>query len=178
MTSIELELRTLCDGDEEPFKRAVKALENDNPPWTFAFDFDESVVFSDYVDKLDLWSRGQALPEDFVPNTFFVGVVRNIIVGRLSIRHHLNDYLEKIGGHIGYGVIPAYRRQGYATEMLRQAIPVCASLGIEKALVTCDEGNAGSRKVIENCRGIYAGTTSLPELTVQKRRYWITTGPV
>lgn len=61
-------------------------------------------------------------------NTFLVGVVEHEIVGRLSLRHYLNDFLARIGGHIGYGVTPAHRKKGYATEMLKQALPICSSL--------------------------------------------------
>ena len=134
MNSSALVLRNLQIEDEKSFKQAVDAFKNERPPWDFAFDFDENGNFSDYVEKLEAWSRGERTPEKFVQNSYYVGVVDGIVVGRLSLRHCLNDFLEKVGGHIGYGVIPTCRRKGYATAMLNQAIPISASLGIEKAL--------------------------------------------
>jgi len=116
---------------------------------------------------------GKGLPDKFVPNTFLVGVVDGQIIGRLSIRHRLNDFLERIGGHIGYGIIKSYRRQGYCTEMLKQALPICSSLGIKKILITCDIDNFGSQKVIKRCGGIFENVTDDSQLNVQKRRYWI-----
>jgi RimJ/RimL family protein N-acetyltransferase len=60
---------------------------------------------------------------------------------------------------------------GYATEMLKRAIPICASLGIPKALITCDEYNVGSRKVIESCGGSFEGMAECDDSGIPKRRY-------
>jgi predicted acetyltransferase len=64
------------------------------------------------------------MPADRVPATFLVADVDGAIVGRVSIRHELNDHLTHFGGHIGYGVRPAHRRRGYATEILRQSLVI------------------------------------------------------
>jgi len=170
-----LVLRILRRGDEAMFRVAVEEFLKESPSWPFAFGLDQSESFADYVRKLEEWTRGVGLPPNWVPGTFLVGVVGDVIVGRLSLRHRLNDFLRRIGGHIGYGVIPGHRRRGYATEMLRQSLPVCKGLGIQRALVTCDVDNIASRKVIENCRGVFEGITNEPALDVQKRRYWIST---
>ncbi|MCW8929406.1 MAG: GNAT family N-acetyltransferase [Gammaproteobacteria bacterium] len=173
MKSSKLKLRSLRPEDEASFKNAVAAFKNEIPPFEFAFDFDESITFNEYINKLEGWSLGKGLPDKFVPNTFLVGVVDGQIVGRLSLRHRLNNFLEKIGGHIGYGVIQSCRQQGNATEMLKQALPICLSLGIGKVLITCDIDNLGSQKVIEKCGGIFENVTNDSQLKVQKRRYWI-----
>ena len=178
MSTERLKLRKLRTEDESSFRKAIEEFGREVPPWQFAFGFTESLAFSDYVKQLEGQSRGIGVPEGFVPNTFFVGVVDGVVVGRLSLRHSLNDFLAKVGGHIGYGVVPSRRRRGYATEMLRQAIPVCVSLGIERALITCDEHNVGSQKVVEACGGIFEGIIDCPELGVRKKRYWIYTAAV
>ena len=161
--------------DELSFRAAFEEFKRETLPWQFAFGFDDPIDFADYVDQLLGHSRGIGIPAGWVQNTFFVGVVDGLVVGRLSLRHSLNDYLSKIGGHIGYGVIPSKRSKGYATELLRQAIPICASLGISKALVSCDVNNTASRKVIESCGGIFEGIVECHDSGMPKRRYWIPT---
>jgi predicted acetyltransferase len=168
-----MELRPLQLADEISFRRAVDEFANEDPDWPFAFHFDASTDFAEYVRRLDDWSRGRQLPGNFVPNTFLVGVVGDAIVGRVSIRHELNDYLRRYGGHIGYGVVPAQRNRGYASRMLQLALPVAANLDISRALVTCDEGNTASQKVIVKAGGRLDNIVIEPGKPARKMRYWI-----
>jgi predicted acetyltransferase len=175
MKTAKLQLRPLRVEDELSFRKAVAEFARESPPWQFAFGFDDSRPFAEYVDQLARQSRGIDLPAGFVPNTFLVGIVAGVVVGRLSLRHALNRYLETVGGHIGYGVVPSQRQRGYAGEMLRQAIPLAASLGISDALITCDTDNLASRRVIEACGGVFEGIVDCPESGKPKRRYWLRT---
>lgn len=107
--------------------------------------------------------------EGIVPDTELWGVDRDSYIGRIAIRHRLTPRLREVGGHIGYDVRPSARRRGHATEILRQALGIAASLGIERTLVTCDTDNIGSRTVIERNGGV------LEDESNGKRRYWIDT---
>ncbi len=89
--------------------------------------------------------------------------------GRLAIRHRLTPLLLEAGGHIGYDVRPSARRQGYATAMLHAALPVAHSLGIDPALITCDDDNVASRRVIEANGGVYEDQRGM------KLRFWVPT---
>ncbi len=103
-----LELRQIIVSDERAFRAAVADFKCYDPDWTFAFHFDEKTDFAKYVQKVKDWSEGKDLGE-FVPNTFLVAVVGSKIVGRVSLRHELNDFLLREGGHIGYGVnVPGF----------------------------------------------------------------------
>ena len=93
-------------------------------------------------------------PPDVVPDTELWWVAGEEFLGRIVVRHRLTHALLDIGGHIGYDVRPSARRQGHATEMLRQALPVARDLGIDLALITCDVSNIGSRTVIERNGGV------------------------
>lgn len=75
-------------------------------------------------------------------------------LGRIALRHELTEGLRKIGGHIGYDVRPTARRQGHATAMLAAVLPKARELGIDRALITCDEDNIGSWRVIEASGGV------------------------
>ncbi len=117
---------------------------------------------------------GDALPEsprkpEHVPCTYLWIVEGGTFLGSLAIRHELNAYLLNEGGHIGYSVRPSARRRGHASAALAAALPIARELGITRALVTCDETNAGSRATIEKNGGVYEDTRN------GKRRYWIDT---
>lgn len=89
------------------------------------------------------------------------------VIGFLNLRHRLNDFLLELGGHVGYSVRPARRRQGHASRALALAVRRAGELGLDRVLVTCDLDNDGSRGTIERCDGV------LEDIRGDKRRYWI-----
>ena len=95
------------------------------------------------------------------------------VVGMLQIRHRFNEYLEKYAGHIGYSVRPYERRKGYATAMLKEALPRCRALGLTDVLITCSTDNEGSRRTILNNGGVYESTVHEPDENEDLERYWI-----
>ena len=115
--------------------------------------------------------KGINLYKGRVPATLYWAVVGDKVVGRLDLRHYLNKRLAKIGGHIGYSVSPSERGKGYATEMLRLGLKEARKLGIKKALVTCDETNHPSRRVIEKNGGVFKN--KIMEKGVYKLRFWV-----
>jgi predicted acetyltransferase len=72
-------------------------------------------------------------------------------------------------GLIGYDVAPKARRHGHGTAMLRAALPIARKLGFDRALITCDPDNVGSRRVMENNGGIFECERN------GKLRYWVPT---
>ncbi len=94
-------------------------------------------------------------------------------LGRVAIRHKLNDALKQDGGHIGYSVRPTARRKGYGKKLMAEGLRVAKSFKIKKALVTCNDDNIGSRKIIEGAGGILDKKDH--HMGILKRYYWVIT---
>ena len=132
-------------------------------------------TFADWLLILADEGRPDAQPrfEGWVPQTTLWWIDDDDeYIGRVAIRHRLTEPLLQFGGHIGYDVRSSRRREGHATAMLRASLPHARALGIDRALVTCDHDNVGSRKVIE----ANGGVPDVP--TAVKLRYWVGTAPM
>jgi predicted acetyltransferase len=162
--------------EEDEFLRAHRATTPDVP--NFLHYHAEGMSLAQYLAVLDERARGVNLPPGHVASTFLFAFDADRIVGRVSIRHELNAELLRLGGHIGYAVVPEFRRRGYATAMLRLALGFARdTLGLDRVLVTCDDDNVGSIRTIEKNGGVLEDVVTGAGLAKPKRRYWIATRP-
>ena len=170
---VDLTLRRPREDEEEEFLRAHRATSPEVP--SFLHYYKEGMLFRRYLEVLAEQDQGVNLPSArHVPSTFLFAFVGNRIVGRTSIRHSLNEFLHRVGGHIGYVVVPEFRRQGYATAILRESLQIARDkCGLYRVLVTCDDDNIGSIRTIEKNGGILENVVDGPDLAKPKRRYWI-----
>ncbi|MGF1648224.1 MAG: GNAT family N-acetyltransferase [Kineosporiaceae bacterium] len=168
-----IRLRPLAVGDEAQALAAHAELAAEDFP--FLLGYHPGEAWSGFVARLRAQRRGTGLPEGWVPATYLVGEAGGEIVGRVSIRHRLTDWLERYGGHIGYAVRPAYRRRGYAAQMLRQSLTVAARAGVSEALVICEDTNPVSAAVIERCGGRRVARTLAEDGTSVLRHYRVPT---
>ncbi|HMA36578.1 MAG TPA: GNAT family N-acetyltransferase [Chloroflexia bacterium] len=138
---------------------------------TLAADFGSFVrQLRDRVDRT-------RLPPGRVPETVFWLIDGVEFIGRVSLRHELNSWLSRYGGHIGYEIRPTKRRQGYGTAALRLVLPEARALGLTRALITCDADNIGSRRIIEANGGQFENAVALDGTPVKRLRYWIDLTP-
>ena len=115
------------------------------------------------------------VPDGYVSaDTYFlIRKADNRLLGMINIRHRLNEYLLREGGHIGYSIRPTERRKGYASAMLRMALDRCRELGIDRVLVTCDKNNIASAGTIRKNGGVLENEVVIADSAEVLQRYWI-----
>jgi predicted acetyltransferase len=146
----------------DSFLEAARDLRDEG--WLPRFPVEQvSADFGSYVRDILKDTHGWGVPITtlwYVDGTTYLGTV--------VIRHRLTPELRRRGGHIGYHVAPRHRRHGHATAMLAAAVGYSRqALGLTWLLVTCDERNVASRRVIE------ANAGTLEDILDGECRYWI-----
>lgn len=146
------------------FVRALEEFQREGLPWWRGGDIELAVADFDAFVARKLGDHER---------THRWAIANGEFVGRLSIHHELTDELRIVGGHIGYDTVPSFRGRGFATEMLRQALPIAKSLGLTEVLITCDDDNDPSIRVIEKNGGVLRRAAKIEAAPVPKRYYWI-----
>jgi predicted acetyltransferase len=126
---------------------------------------------ADFVARLARAKTAASLP--LVPSTTSWATLSGTVVGRCALRHHLTPDLAEFGGHVGYEVRPSHRRQGVATEMLRQLLLTPKAREIGRLLLTCAPTNIASNKTIQANGGQLAKTSFVARIQRDTSYYWI-----
>ena len=145
----------------------------ENPLINGAAGLNNFSSIEDWLEELKKRSSEATVPEGLVPSSTYLGIREkdNYIVGMIDIRHYLNEYLTQIGGNIGYSVRKTERNKGYAKQMLKLALEKCKELKIKKVLITCDEDNIASEKVILSANAKFEDIRCIDG--ENKKRFWI-----
>ena len=120
--------------------------------------------------------QARDLPAGYVGSTTFwlVDDETQRFLGQIDIRHALTERLLRYGGHIGYAVRLGEWNKGYGTLMLQLVLPHAKALGITRCLITCDDDNPGSARVMEK-NGFVLGDkvdNIIDGHPIVTRRYW------
>lgn len=139
-------------------------------------DILEGITYEEWLDDvIKFQEKEYAESKNKVPSTTFFTIREsdNKIVGMVNLRHYLNDYLKKFGGHISYGIRPTERRKGYAKIQLYLTLIEAQKLGIDKVMVDCVNTNIGSEKIILALGGEFDREVFEENRNVILNNYWI-----
>ncbi len=139
-----------ADGRVYAMLQLIGAMENGFGNAAHGIAWEEYPAF---IDTLIKQRDAPDLSGGFVPQASLWLFDGDEAIGYAKLRYYLNDRLRERGGHIGYGIRSDRRDRGYATALLALCLRRAAGLGIRDALITCDEANRASRRVIEKNGG-------------------------
>ena len=136
----------------------------------------DKMNFDEWLNKIKRERFKETCDEGRVPATQFLAIRKEDerLVGMVQVRHELNDYLLKFGGHIGDCVRPSEQGKGFATEQIGLALEFCKELGLDRVLITCKKENiASARTIIKNGGILENEIPNELENNVMMQRYWI-----
>ncbi len=156
---------------KESFLEAVREFHAENRN----LELDERDLSTNFRHYVQGWVDRKANPRPGkVPESTFWLIANDTFIGRVAIRHLLNESLLQFGGNIGYEIRPTKCRLGYGKEILRLGLEKAREVDIRRALVTCDDDNIASAKIIEGNGGVLENIVMLAGRDISTRRYWIT----
>ncbi|MEK7545304.1 MAG: GNAT family N-acetyltransferase [Patescibacteria group bacterium] len=155
---------------EQSWREALLELETEGTGgfWNIP---EKPADIEEYIERTRNHSKGINIPDYWAPATTYWLIDEGRFVGHVNIRHSLNEKLEKKGGHVGYTIRSSARRNGYGMKILELALLKAREIGLKKVLVTCDDKNIASIKIVEKNGGILQDKIEVEGMLV--RRYWI-----
>lgn len=116
------------------------------------------------------------LKPGYVPAYHFFLIDDDKFIGEVHIRTKLTSLLLNFGGNIGYGINPKYWNQGYGNKILELSLIKAKEIGLKgKLLITCDNDNIASARIIEKNGGILENIVknNYNDNVIITKRYWI-----
>lgn len=119
----------------------------DEERYPFTLDFDHS-DFAAMLCRLNDFQQGVNIPEGFVPSTTYWLIHDEALVGVTNIRHFLNERIRHAGGHIGLGIRPSARGQGFGNLLTQLSIEKAQAMGANPVHIHCYKDNLASASAI------------------------------
>ena len=98
----------------------------------------------------------------FVPLYKFEMKVDDEVVGEIKLRIGDTEDLRMFSGQIGYGVLPQFRGQRFASRSCRLLFDLARRHGMTELWITCDENNLASRRTCELAGATLVEIVDLP----------------
>ena len=156
---MKVELRKLSlDMSEKEYNMLQDILDEENgftnPAYQLSYE-----DYKKWLKKEDDYSRGDNLPEGWIACTTYFLYIDDVPVGYGRIRHHSNQYLEKVKGvgNFGYGIAKKYRRKGYGNILFSELLKKCRDFGYEEIKLFPYKNNIATLKVMEKNGGKIIG---------------------
>lgn len=155
---------------KDSFIKSVIEFQGEGRDMTLNVD-DLNRDFESYLEKKRKEALGIDLKEGYVPSSSYWLIDGGEYIGTVHVRTELNEDLMKKGGNIGYAVRSTKRQMGYGTKILELALTKAKESGLDRVLITCDDDNIGSAKIIESNGGVLENKAEVDGILI--RRYWI-----
>lgn len=164
----------LIEPEEKYLKSYAEAVEEYSVHQVGDYAFTDPAQ-TNVLEKFRSYKSGTNLKPGRVAASYYWLVEEERFIGEIVIRPKLNDALERYGGHIGYGVRYSCQNRGFGTRMLRLALDRAREMGLTRVLITCDDENIASARVIEKNGGLLEDVieNDIAGTKVRTRRYWI-----
>lgn len=128
-----------------------------------------------WIEESHDYSASLNLPEGKVASTTFLVVRKKdeSVIGVVSLRHELNDYLYNYAGNVSYTIAPCGGKNDYASLMLGQLIQKARILELPRLLITCVKGNKKAEEAILRNGGEFINEVFDPTNAKTIKRYWL-----
>ncbi len=149
-----------------------------NEECSFGFDVHEEYDLSQYV-EFDFWNQEllsdgvieirlvETTPVDiekgWVPNyAFSIHMAEEEReIGQIRFRAGDSEQIFRAAGHIGYQIDEEFRGNEFATKAAQLSLEVARFHGFKEVILTCQEDNPASIRVIQKMGGIHLETVPL-----------------
>ncbi len=167
-----LSVRELAQDDEQAFLNSLNDWSLEDRSW-MTFDWKPGMSHQEHLKILENQRNGVNLPAHLVACTMLYGFVGQEIIGRVHLRHELNQNLLERGGHMGYAVSKKFRSNGYGLALAKAGLEYLKSkLLVKDVLITCAKDNQASIHIIENLGGKLENIIDDKD-GVATCRYWV-----
>lgn len=112
--------------------------------------FQTMLTFNQYLKQIDTLEKNR-----INPMLYYFVLEQNELIGFLELRLAQNEFNHYYAGHLGYGVHPSKRNQGYGNLILKKGIQELKKFKVQPIYLTCDTTHLISKKMFTKINAHY-----------------------